>query len=47
MAYQIPPSLTDGMKKTDVGAIQSDLINLFQSNPTLLKKELESFTKGS
>lgn len=45
-AYQAPPSLTDGMKKTDLSAIQSDLINLFQSNPALLKKELELKTKG-
>jgi len=47
MAYQTPPSLADGMKKTDVGAIQNDLVNLFQSNPALLKKELELLTKGS
>tara|TARA_B100001250_G_scaffold53249_2_gene41413 strand:+ start:7742 stop:8266 length:525 start_codon:yes stop_codon:yes gene_type:complete len=46
MAYQTPPSLTDGMKQTDLGAIQEQLIQEMKLDPTLHKKAYTIYNKG-
>ena len=46
MAYKEPPSLTDGMKKTDLGSMQNAMVNMFYNDPALYKKQLELHTKG-